>query len=573
MESTLILPTAARTWTWRMSLVLGLAAVLFLARLGQRALWSEELRWVEIPREMQLHSNYFWPTINGHTYYDKPLGSYWLVLLASWGNNSVDEWAARLPSALCGILGVLLLMVLSRRLYDEPTAVLAGLVLATSFSYVFFSRLASTDVETVAGVLACLWLFHRNQQRRDGWWVLLFWLFMALTSLTKGLLGFVLPILMIGVYSSLTPAPEEASSPGSRRSLWSWRAILMKRNRWFFNSKSLLAIPLGLVVYLSPFLLSVIVTGSAEGLHMVYRENIRRFFDPVNHRGPIYLYLYVIFILLAPWSLLLPAALVQAHQSARTEVGRGDSNRFVLVCFWATFLFFTFSSSRRSYYLLPVLPAASMLIARLLTRDRGSLRLSASLLLRGGYGLLALVAAASLVLLLPPSWVFPNPWNQIPALPFAWVFAALWLTWMVTIGMAIYRRQSRWRVRSFAWISVCLMAYLFLMALPEMEAFRTQKSFAGAVKETLGSDTQAVALFRHRDLVYYLDQPSPLAEYGTKEALTEAIQEERVRWVILRRCDVAAVPVASKTLASERVYPWEPAADAAKKLVLLELCR
>jgi len=28
--------------------------------------------------------NYFWPTINGHLYYDKPLGSYWLVLAATW---------------------------------------------------------------------------------------------------------------------------------------------------------------------------------------------------------------------------------------------------------------------------------------------------------------------------------------------------------------------------------------------------------------------------------------------------------------------------------------------------------
>ena len=92
--------------------MLACAAILFLARLGQRALWSEELRWSEIPREMQLNSRYLWPTINGRTYYDKPLGSYWLVLLASQVNGSVDEWAARLPSALSGVLGVLLLLLL-----------------------------------------------------------------------------------------------------------------------------------------------------------------------------------------------------------------------------------------------------------------------------------------------------------------------------------------------------------------------------------------------------------------------------------------------------------------------------
>ena len=48
-----------------------------------------------------------------------------------------------------------------------------------------------------------------------------------LTSLTKGLLGFALPVLVIGLYSSI-------ESGGS----------LVSRNRWLFNRKSLLAIPL-----------------------------------------------------------------------------------------------------------------------------------------------------------------------------------------------------------------------------------------------------------------------------------------------------------------------------------------
>src|SRR3954469_17424327 len=103
---------------------------------------------------MQASGDYFWPTINGPTYYDKPLGSYWLVLLASRLTGSVDETAARLPSAVAGWLGVLLIMLIGRRLYGDRSAVLAGLVLATSWSYVFFARHASADAENVAGVLA-----------------------------------------------------------------------------------------------------------------------------------------------------------------------------------------------------------------------------------------------------------------------------------------------------------------------------------------------------------------------------------------------------------------------------------
>ena len=47
---------------------------------------------------------------------------------------------------------------------------------------------------------------------------------------------------------------------------------------------------------------------------MVYRENVVRFFHPFDHRGPIYLYCYVIFALMMPWSAFLPAALAEAHR-------------------------------------------------------------------------------------------------------------------------------------------------------------------------------------------------------------------------------------------------------------------
>jgi len=225
--------TRVTTWPLRMLAVLAFAGILFFARLGERSLWSEEVRWLQIPREMQANGDWLWPTINGQTYYDKPLGSYWLVLLASFATGTLDEHSARLPSAVCGLLGVALLMLIARRFYTDAVALLAGLILATSFSFVFFARHASTDVENVTGLLAALWLFLKHEERPSGWWIIALWLTMALTSLTKGLLGFVLPTLIIGVYSLLKrymtsgpcregeapaeprPAPNAAMTPGA----------------------------------------------------------------------------------------------------------------------------------------------------------------------------------------------------------------------------------------------------------------------------------------------------------------------------------------------------------------------
>ena len=125
---------------------------------------------------------------------------------------------------------------------------------------------------------------------------------------------------------------------------------------------------------------------------MVLRENVLRFVEPFDHKGPIYLYAYTIFVLMAPWCLFLPAALVQAHSKLA-----GKSDRFVLAYFWATFIFFTLSGSRRDYYLLPILPAAAIVVARLFASPRESWNRWVRSLVQGGYVLMALVVLITVV--------------------------------------------------------------------------------------------------------------------------------------------------------------------------------
>src|SRR5207237_6523819 len=96
-----------RRWSPAAVAVLAASAVLFFARLGDRGVVSEELRWAEVAREMRLTGDYLRPTVNGRTYYDKPLGTYWLIVAASHLTGGVDEAAARLPAAAAGWLGVL----------------------------------------------------------------------------------------------------------------------------------------------------------------------------------------------------------------------------------------------------------------------------------------------------------------------------------------------------------------------------------------------------------------------------------------------------------------------------------
>jgi 4-amino-4-deoxy-L-arabinose transferase-like glycosyltransferase len=565
----------AITWRAAMTAVLALAAAMFFTRLGARALWSSEFRWAEIAREMQLTSRYFWPTINGRVYFDKPLGSYWLVLAAARLTGGLDETSARLPCAIAGLLAVGLLMLVGRRLYNDRTALLAGLILATSFSFVFFSRHASADVETITGELAAFAVFLRNEQRQDGWWVVGLWLVMAATSLTKGLLGFVLPLLVLGVYSCLADGWSELGRRVARGRLSGRIGWLVERNRWLFNWKSLIAIPLGAAVYYAPFAISAARSGSEKGLQMVYRENVVRFFHPFDHRGPIYLYCYVIFALMMPWSAFLPAALAEAHR--RPEAGPAGTtargHRFAMVYFWATFLFFTGSGSRRSYYLLPILPAAALLVARMLETPIRSLSPLSRRLLRAGYAVVALGVIGGAIVMIPPRWILRGSMATLPAAPDRIIYAICWMVSLLMVVLTLKRFDTRRVAISTATIGTLFLAYLFVFAMPAADQWRGEKHFARDIRQQMGPATSGVVLYKTVGPLYYLDLPNPLPYYDNAIKLKKDVHGGKLRWVIVRRRDrdnlLAQLGGADKVVASEKIFPFESGQHVLNKELLI----
>ncbi len=566
--------SSERAGSWRALawIVPGLAALLFFTRLGARALWSSEFRWAEIAREMLRSGNYFWPTINGRAYYDKPLGSYWLVLASTWVTGGLNETAARLPCAISGLLAVVLLLLPGRRLYDLRTGVIAGLILATSFSFVFFSRHASADVETITGELAALLLFLRNEPREDGWWVLGLWIIMAATSLTKGLLGFVLPLMVIAVYATLRGGWAEFG----RKLLGGSSAMagigwFIRRNRWFFNRRSAVAIAAGLAIYLLPFQMSKVVTGSAQGLTMVYRENVVRFFRPFDHRGPIYLYVYMIFVLMAPWSALLPAALAEAHYRRRIRSEPETSDRFALTFFWATFVFYTLSGSRRSYYILPILPAGAILVARLLVRSWRELSPWARRLFTAGYALFAVVLVSGGAVLIPPARIFHGNLAKLPNAPDRIIFGVLWLGALATLLWTLKGFSLRRALVALGVAAYAAMTYIFIFATPAADAYRGEKPFAYEVLKLLGPNNPELGFYKTVGPLFYLDPSKPLPEFDHGKDLGEAVNRGLIKWVIVRRRDLPSAGMTVKILAAEASFPWEGPQQVRNKVVLASL--
>ncbi len=326
--------------------LLAAAAVTLFAKLGAAELWTQEGRWEAISAHMISSGDFLHPYLYGSAYYDKPLLSYWLMLAASWIGGRLDEAALRVPSALSGLFAVWCIYRLGTKRFDRSTGLMAGFLLASCYMFVFWSRVASADMLNLAGILAAvIWYFERRD--RPGLLTsTVLCVIVAVACLTKGLVA----AAVVGV----------VLLPDLLRDGY-WRRVL--------QPSLAIAALFGLAVYLAPFLASSAHPPpgySESGLSTMVRENVVRYFAAFDHQEPVYIYLLYLPVYLLPWSLLLPFVVWSAYRRwpSLSSEARWPIGATVLV-----FALLTGSGSRRSYYILPILPFAVLMIAEWLSRQ------------------------------------------------------------------------------------------------------------------------------------------------------------------------------------------------------------
>ncbi|TFY85145.1 dolichyl-phosphate-mannose--protein mannosyltransferase [Pseudomonas nabeulensis] len=332
------MPSFFKTERGALLLLLGVTALLLLTGLGARDLWGPETRWANIALQMLQSGDYFDPYLKGAPYYDKPLPSYWLITGAAHVMGGLGPWSLRLPSVIAAWFSVWLIYLIGEQLFRKGTGLIAGWMLATTFYFLFWARVATADVLTVCGVLAAVWWYWRGPDDTRLGRYSVFFLILSLTSLLKGLIGFVLPALVL--------LPHLLGEQRFKRHL---------------NLRLLLALLLAGAVYAVPFVLSQrygAPTYGESGLALVFRENVVRFFDPFDHMGPIYTYLIYLPAYTLPW---VPCWLLGLWLALRHWRQTPPNVRWLVWGLGLLFLFFTASGSRRSYYVLPLVPFAQLL--------------------------------------------------------------------------------------------------------------------------------------------------------------------------------------------------------------------
>jgi 4-amino-4-deoxy-L-arabinose transferase-like glycosyltransferase len=323
-----------------LSVLLLLFMVAFFQFLGRVPLIEpDEGRYAEIPREMLELGDFITPHLNYVKYFEKPPLHYWLNAL-SFNIFGENEFAARFPGALMGLLTVLLTYHVGRRLFGRREGILAALMLGTSIGFIIQARIDITDMTltcTLSSALAFFIVATREGETRKGLYYHLFYLFAALAVLAKGLIGVVFPGAVIFLYLFFTR---------------NWR--LLKEMRL------LTGIPLFLLVC-APWFIMVSLNNPEFPRFFFIREHFERFTTTVHNRKKgIWFFVPVLLVTMLPWSFLIPTAVRGVWRERRSA--EGSARLYLLI--WAAFifLFFSISDSQLEPYILPIIPALALLM-------------------------------------------------------------------------------------------------------------------------------------------------------------------------------------------------------------------
>jgi 4-amino-4-deoxy-L-arabinose transferase-like glycosyltransferase len=320
-------------------------AVLWFGGLEYRGLFEpDEGRYAEIPREMLESGDWVTPRLNGLKYFEKPPLQYWVTALG-YAALGVDEWTARLWPAITGFLGILLLAFAGSRLGPPGTGHLAGLILAGSLGYFLAAQYLTLDMALtffLTSALCALLLAQGEAQpasvRRN--WMLAAWASAACAVMTKGLIGAVLPGMALVAYAM------------ARRD---WSLFRRLELRWGLALFALIVLPWHVLAqWRNPEFFSFYIV----------HEHFARYLLPEHHRPGAWWYFSVMLLLsVLPWTTALPGVFRRTMRRSRLR-GAFDPDTFLLVWIVVILVFFSLSRSKLPAYILPVVPALALLIAR-----------------------------------------------------------------------------------------------------------------------------------------------------------------------------------------------------------------
>jgi len=493
--------------------LLALTLLVFFTGLGSRDLWAPvEPRYAEIVRIMFAKGEWVVLTVNGELYTDKPILYFWLALIASKIAGGVNEWTVRLPSALAGIGFVLATYFTGRDFFGPKVGFVAGVALATSMRVIWEARWAHIDMLFGFFFLLTIYFGARSLlgkgEKREILWA---YGFMGLAVLAKGLIGIVLPALLLAAFAIV------------RRD---WRIIV--------DAKLQLGIPIFLLIAAPWFYLVNSATDGKWLADFIYIHHFQRYTDGMGHRQPVYYYLTTLPADFMPWTMFAIPAVV-AYFPYRRLMQR-PTPLFFSLCFLVVFGFFSISDTKRDLYLLPLMPTLALLVGNYiedLTEGRSESALY-RWLSQFYFGAVAILGVALPIV----AWTVRREtfWISLP------VALVLLIGGVVTV-MLIRKRRPLQAVTAVALLMVALTVSGSLWILPYVNQFKSRRPFSleinrivpAAAPLYIYADTMNdFNFYTEREVVPVLSSPGDLGE---------VLRQTGDRYLLIKGRDLKSLPI------------------------------
>ena len=524
---TVDLPTPAtptrRRWPAPFALAVLLGGLFFL-RLGQdvplrshEALLASSARNMYLDRPVQLAdgsrpSPWLLPNFNDVPRLRKTPLLYWMVAGLAYLTGAVDEWTARLPSALAAVGTVLLVLALVRRWLDRPVAYWAAATLATSVGFMVMARQALADMPMTfftTASLAAVWLgVEQSGPRRFGW-IVLAGAAAGLAMLAKGptpAVVFPLPYLAAAVLvvARLVRARRAGQPVGAE---WAWTLGGAAAASALFL---VIVLPWPAYVYLHV----------PEALKIWKAESVDRSTGDYGHAEPPHFYLTRLPMLLLPWTLFFVCGLILAAQRWRRQTNDRAWLLFVAAWLVGPLAAFSLAAGKQDHYILPAFPAAAVYIALglrpLLAPAPSRARTVARVLLVSfGVGaiLLGLGGVAAYALNPAKPHVPADGGGLAPYLTPAVLRPAAAIGGLAILGgLTVIVMAARRRWRAGLVVAVTTLAAGFLVAWPTligpMDRSVTAAEFARYVQQTVPAGVPVYSMDApNNTVVVYVERP------------------------------------------------------------------
>ncbi len=329
-------------------LIFALTLALITFGIGTYGLYEpHEGHFAMVGQEMLLRGDWITPHLNGDRYLNKPPLLYWLIALST-SIFGTTEFAARLPLALSGWVGIIIVWKWSKELFGIRASRIAALMLSVSLGWFIFTHQLLTDVLLSTLILASSYFFWKLLcQPKSCTYFYSLYISLSLCILTKGLIGVVLPLLnCLGL--SIIKQDEKI-----------WRKIK--------PGKGIMII----LAIIAPWFVAVDAANPGFLSYFIVNEHIKRFFDirfPPDYdvsKTSALGFVVITLVWSLPWSLFLPQIILSTKrywQKIKAK-HRQDGILLVAIASLTPILFFLPLSSRLVYYSLPAIPFYIILCA------------------------------------------------------------------------------------------------------------------------------------------------------------------------------------------------------------------